>query len=56
MYNEASGQMVNRENSSICFSPGILEETRAAVKQKLDIIVEAFSEKYFRPADSCGSP
>jgi hypothetical protein len=38
MYNEASGQMVNREKSSICFSPGILEETRAAVKQKLDIL------------------
>jgi hypothetical protein len=46
MYNEASGQMVNREKSSIFFSSGIREETRSAVKQELDIMVEAFSEKY----------
>jgi hypothetical protein len=46
MYNEASGQMVNREKSSIFFSSGILEENRDLVKQGLDIMVEAFSEKY----------
>jgi hypothetical protein len=46
MYNEASGQMVNREKSSIFFSSGILEATRNVVKAELDIMVEAFSEKY----------
>lgn len=46
MYNEASGQLVNREKSNIFFCPGILEETRAAVKLELDIPVEAFTEKY----------
>jgi hypothetical protein len=46
MYNEASGQMVNREKSYIFFSSSILEENRDLVKQELDIMVEAFSEKY----------
>jgi hypothetical protein len=46
MYHEASGQLVNREKSSIYFSPCISEEVRAAVKGELDIQVEAFSEKY----------
>jgi ribonuclease HI len=46
MYNEASGQLVNREKSSIFFSPGIAEDRRVAVKEELNIQVEAFSEKY----------
>jgi hypothetical protein len=46
MYNEASGQMVNREKSSVFFSSGILEDTRIIVKQDLDIAVVTFSEKY----------
>jgi hypothetical protein len=46
MYHEASGQLVNREKSSIFFSPGIPSDMRAAVKRELDIQVEAFSEKY----------
>jgi hypothetical protein len=46
MYNEASGQLVNRDKSSIFFSPGIPEDQRSAVKGELDIQVEAFSEKY----------
>jgi hypothetical protein len=46
MYNEASGQMVNREKSSIFFSSRIPDNTRVLVKQEMDIMVEAFSEKY----------
>jgi hypothetical protein len=46
MYNEASGQMVNREKSSVFFSSGILGDTRIIVKQDLDIAVVTFSEKY----------
>jgi hypothetical protein len=38
--------MVNRDKSSIFFSSDILDTTRMLVKQELDIMVEAFSEKY----------
>jgi hypothetical protein len=46
MYHEASGQLVNRDNSSVFFSRGIPKWNRVAVKDELDIQQEAFSEKY----------
>jgi hypothetical protein len=44
IYNEASGQRVNREKSAIFFSPCTSEAHRMEVKQVLSIQTEAFSE------------
>jgi hypothetical protein len=46
IYNEASGQMVNRSKGSVFFSSCVVEPIRLAIKAVLDIDVEAFSEKY----------
>src|SRR5207247_92357 len=46
IYNEASGQKVNKEKSLVFFSPCIPEVQRNTVKQHLNIQVEAFSERY----------
>jgi hypothetical protein len=46
IYNEASGQKVNKEKSAIFFTPCTLDDQREAVKQVLNIQSEAFSEKY----------
>jgi hypothetical protein len=46
IYNQASGQQVNRNKSSIYFSPCTSDTVRTEVKQVLDISVEAFCEKY----------
>jgi hypothetical protein len=46
MYDEASGQRVNKEKSAIFFSPCTPEAHRIEVKMGLNIQVEAFSEKY----------
>ena len=46
IYNEASGQKVNKEKSAIFFSPCTPADHREAVKQILSIQSEAFSEKY----------
>jgi hypothetical protein len=45
IYNAGSGQLVSRSKSSIFFSPNIPDLVREAVKQELDINVEAFNEK-----------
>jgi hypothetical protein len=46
LYNEASGQRVNREKSVIFSSPCTSEAHRTEVKQVLNIQTWAFSEKY----------
>ncbi|KAK1601043.1 hypothetical protein QYE76_017046 [Lolium multiflorum] len=46
MYDEASGQRVNKEKSAIFFSPCTPEAHRIEVKTGLNIHVKAFSEKY----------
>ena len=46
IYDEATGQRVNKEKSAIFFSPCTSEDHRNAVKASLNIQVEAFSEKY----------
>ena len=45
IYADCSGQAVNREKSSIYFSANTHQPTRQALKQSLDIHVEAFSER-----------
>jgi ribonuclease HI len=46
IYGDCSGQSVNREKSSIFFSPNTPEHIRQNLKQLLGIPVEAFSERY----------
>jgi hypothetical protein len=46
IFNQASGQQVNGNKSSIYFSPCTSDVLRTEVKQVLDISVEAFCEKY----------
>jgi hypothetical protein len=46
IYSECSGQSVNREKSSIFFSPNTPVNIRQNLKQLLGIPVEAFSERY----------
>jgi hypothetical protein len=46
IYGECSGQCVNKEKSSIYFSPNSSEGMRHVLKQILGITVEAFSERY----------
>jgi hypothetical protein len=46
IYRDCSGQSVNREKSSIFFSPNTPDPDRQSVKQVLGIQVEAFSERY----------
>jgi hypothetical protein len=47
IYSEYSGQCVNREKSSIFFSPNTPDSKRLALKQLLGISVEALSERYW---------
>jgi hypothetical protein len=42
IYNQASGQQVNRNKSSIYFSPNTSDTLREEVKQELQILTEAF--------------
>ena len=44
IYAECSGQVVNKENSSIYFSHNATPPVREAMKQALGILVEAFTE------------
>lgn len=44
IYEESSGQAVNKEKSSIFFSPNTSDTNRLELKQTLNISVEAFSE------------
>jgi hypothetical protein len=46
IYGECSGQRVNREKSSVFFSPNTPDPVRLEVKQIIGIAVEAFSERY----------
>ena len=46
VYGECSGQCVNKEKSSILFSPNTPEPVREALKGTLGISVEAFNERY----------
>jgi hypothetical protein len=46
IYGECLGQSVNREKSSIYFSPNTPEQARQSLKRILGIQVEAFSERY----------
>lgn len=45
-YVDCSGQAVNREKSSIYFNANTQQPTREALKQSLEIHVEAFPERY----------
>jgi hypothetical protein len=46
IYEECSGQKVNREKSSIFFSPNTPDTMRESLKLLMGIVVEAFSERY----------
>jgi hypothetical protein len=46
IYGDCSGECVNKEKSLVYFSPNTPNSVRQAVKQTLDILVEAFSERY----------
>jgi hypothetical protein len=46
LYEDCSGQMINKEKCSIMFSSNTREETRTAVMQSLDIRSEARNVKY----------
>lgn len=46
IYTECSGQAVNKEKSSIYFSPNATQPVRDAMKQELGIFIEAFTERY----------
>jgi hypothetical protein len=46
IYENCSGQCVNREKSSIYFSPNTPDDTREALKNLMGVAVEAFSERY----------
>jgi hypothetical protein len=46
IYAECSGQKVNKEKSSIYFSPNALQPLRDSVKSILGITVESLSERY----------
>jgi hypothetical protein len=46
IYGDCSGQCVNKEKSSIYFSPNTLDSSGRSLKQVLGIAVEDFSERY----------
>ena len=46
IYADCSGQAVNKEKSSIFFSPNTSQTLKENLKQTLGIMVEAFSERY----------
>jgi hypothetical protein len=46
IYGDCSGQCVNKEKSSIYFSPNTSQEIRQTLKLTMGIAVEAFSERY----------
>ena len=46
IYGDCSGQCINRDKSSIYFSPNTPEPVRLLLKEFLNISVEAFSERY----------
>lgn len=46
LYEQAAGQNVNRDKSSIMFSPNTSQEIRNQIKSGLSIVSEATSERY----------
>jgi len=46
VYEKASGQVINREKSSLMFSPNSGQYDRGLMRSNLSITVEATSEKY----------
>jgi hypothetical protein len=50
----ASGQKVNKDKSALFFSPCTPDTHREAVKQSLNIQIEAFSEKYLGLSTAVG--
>jgi hypothetical protein len=46
VYENCSGQCINREKSSIYFSPNTPQALRHDLKVQLGIMVEAFNERY----------
>ncbi|GJN25307.1 hypothetical protein PR202_gb13118 [Eleusine coracana subsp. coracana] len=46
MYEECSGQMINKEKSSVMFSRNTKEEVKSAVMNKMGITAEVMNEKY----------
>ena len=46
LYEQAAGQKVNRDKSSIMFSPNTSQEIRSEIKSCLSIVSEARSERY----------
>jgi len=46
VYEQASGQVINRDKSSVMFSPNTSEQIRCQVRSNLSIGCEARSERY----------
>jgi hypothetical protein len=46
IYNQPSGQLVNRAKSLVFFSSSTFDQGPLAVKEELNINMEAFSKKY----------
>jgi hypothetical protein len=46
VYEQAAGQKINRDKSSIMFSPNTGQEIRSQIKSDLYIDCEAMSERY----------
>jgi hypothetical protein len=46
LYEQAAGQKINRDKSSIMFSPNTSQEIRNQIKFDLSIDFEAMSERY----------
>jgi hypothetical protein len=46
LYEQAAGQKVNRDKSSIMFSPNTSQEIRSQIKSGMSIVSEARSERY----------
>ena len=46
LYEECSGQMINRDKLAIMFSPNTRRSERDVVKQELEIVKETMNERY----------
>ena len=46
IYEACSGQMINKDKSSIMFSPNVHQSVRDEVKQVLELSSEANNERY----------